>query len=76
MTTKSTIAEGKKVYATIRSTIEIKFPNQYITIDPTSKEYFIDPLLGQALAKAQARFPGREFYSVQIGRDTAMTMMR
>ena len=74
MTTKGTIDEGKRVYETIRPTIELKFPNQYVAIDPISKEYFIDPGFGKALAKAQARFPGREFYSVQIGQDTAIKM--
>ena len=76
MTVKSTISEGKKVYERIRPTLELKFPNQYVTIDPVSKEYFIDQAFGVALAKAQARFPGQDFYSVQIGRDTAMSMMR
>ena len=70
------IAEGKRVYETIRPTLELKFPNQYITIDPTSKEYFVDPSMSAAITKARARFPGREFYTTRIGQDTAMTMMR
>ncbi len=76
MTSQNIIDEGKKVYETIRPTIELKFPNQYVTIDPVSKEYFIDPSMGRALAKAQSRFPNRDFYTVQIGKDVAMTMMR
>lgn len=76
MTIQSVVQEGKKVYETIRPSIELKFPNQYVAIDPRSKEYFIDVSLGQALAKAQSRFPNREFYTVQIGRETAMSMMR
>lgn len=74
MTTQTVIAEGKKVYETIRPTLELKYPNQYVTIDPISKEYFIDPAFGKALAKAQARFPGREFYTIKIGERTAMKM--
>ena len=74
MTIQSTIDEGKRVYETIRPTLELRFPNQYVTIDPVSKEYFIDPAMGRALAKAQARFPGRAFYTTQIGERTAMTM--
>lgn len=74
MTIQTIIDEGKRVYETIRPTIEIKFPNQYVTIDPTSKEYFIDRAMGQALAKAQARFPSREFYTTKIGERTAMKM--
>lgn len=76
MTAQHTVTEGKKVYETIRPSIELKFPNQFVAIDPVSKEYFIDPSMGQALAKAQARFPNRDFYTVQIGKDVAMTMSR
>ena len=74
MTTKTTIDEGKAVYERIRPTIELKFPDQYVVIDPISKEYFIDPSMGLAIAKAQARFPNREFYTNRIGKDTAMSM--
>lgn len=76
MTIQSIAAEGKRVYETIRPTLELKFPDQYVTIDPMSKEYFIDPAMGGALAKAQSRFPDRQFYTTQIGRPAAMTMMR
>lgn len=74
MTIQSTIDEGKKVYETIRPVIETKFPGQYVAIDPISKEYFIDTAIGRALAKAQARFPDRSFYTTQIGERTAMKM--
>lgn len=76
MTMKTTVLEGKKVYETIRPMLELKYPNQFVVIDPTSKEYFLDSVLGKALAKAQSVYPGREFYSVQIGRDTVMSMRR
>lgn len=74
MTIQSNIDEGKKVYETIRPAIEVRFPGQYVSIDPISKEYFIDPAIGQSLAKAQARFPDRSFYTTQIGERTAMKM--
>lgn len=76
MTTQSIIDDGKKVYATIGPTIELKYPNQYVAIDPVSKEYFIAPSMGGALTKAVSMFPGKEFYVTQIGRDTAMRMAR
>lgn len=76
MTSKTTVAEGKKVYEMIRPTLELKFPNQFVTIEPVSKEYFIDPKIGQSLAKAQSRYPGRESYTTQIGKDAAMSMKR
>lgn len=74
MTNKQIIDGGKEVYSRIRPTLELKFPNQYVTIDPISKEYWIDPSLGISLAKAQSRFPGREFYTTQVGKETAMSM--
>lgn len=74
MTIQSDIEEGKRVYEMIRPTLELKFPDQYVTIDPMSKEYFIDSTMGKALAKAQARFPGRDFYTTQIGERTAIKM--
>lgn len=74
MTIQSTIEEGKKVYNMIGPDLERRYPNQYVTIDPVSKEYFIDPHMGTAMAKAQARFPGREFYTTKIGERTAIKM--
>ena len=76
MTTRSTVEVGKEVYERIRPSIELKFPNQFVSIEVVSKEYFIDPSMGQAIAKAKARYPHGEFYTVKIGKDTAMTMMR
>lgn len=76
MTMQNVVADGKKVYERIQPVLELKFPNQYVTIDPVSKEYFISPSMGGALAKATARFPRRQFYTTQIGKDTAMRMAR
>ncbi len=74
MTIQTIIEDGKMVYETIRPTLELRFPGQYVAIDPVSKEYFIDPAIGRALAKAQARFPDRQFYTTQIGERTAIKM--
>ncbi len=74
MTIQTIIEDGKMVYETIRPTLELRFPGQYVAIDPVSKEYFIDPAIGRALAKAQTRFPDRQFYTTQIGERTAIKM--
>jgi hypothetical protein len=74
MTIQTIIEDGKMVYETIRPTLELRFPGQYVAIDPVSKEYFIDPAIGRALAKASARFPDRQFYTTQIGERTAIKM--
>ena len=76
MTIQDTVRRGKEVYETIRPTLELRYPDQYVSIDPISKEYFIDDTLGKSLAKARARFPERVFYSVRIGRETAVEFQR
>ena len=70
------IQHGKEVYEQIRPSLELKYPDQYVSIDPISKEYFIAETLGASLANAHARFPEREFYTVRIGHDTVMEFQR
>lgn len=76
MGTLTTINEGKRVYETIRPSLELKFPNQFVTIETGSKEYFIEKTIGKALSKAKSRFPNGDFYTIQIGKDTALHMPR
>lgn len=67
------IALAKEEYERLRPTVEKKYPNQYIAIDPISKEYFMDPVSAVALKKAADRFPGRDFYITRIGAETAFS---
>ena len=67
------IALAKEEYERLRPTVEKKYPNQFIAIDPISKEYFIDPVSAVALKKAADRFPGRSFYITRIGAETAFS---
>jgi len=76
MKTQDIIRRGKEVYEKIRATLELKYPDQYVSIDPISKEYFIADTLGASLANAHAKFPEREFYTVRIGHDTVMEFQR
>ncbi|MBU1067648.1 hypothetical protein KKE60_07655 [Patescibacteria group bacterium] len=64
---------AKEEYERLRPTVEKKYPNQFIAIDPISKEYFVDPVSAVALRKAADRFPGRDFYTVKIGAETAFS---
>jgi len=76
MTTQSIIAAGKEVYNRIKPSIELSHPEQFVAIDPISKEYFMAPTIGGALAEAQRRYPSRQFYTVRIGEERVMTMSR
>lgn len=67
------IATAEHEYERLRPTLEPKYPGQYIAIDPISKEYFIDPISSVALKKASDKFPGRDFYTIRIGMDTAFS---
>lgn len=67
------IATAKKEYERLRPTLETKYPDQYVAIDPISKEYFIDPVSAIALKKASDKYPGRDFYTIRIGSDSAFS---
>lgn len=67
------IATAKDEYERLHPTLITKYPDQYVAIDPISKEYFIDPVSSVALKKATDKFPGRDFYIIRIGSDTAFS---
>ncbi|TFH47220.1 MAG: hypothetical protein E4G94_00610 [ANME-2 cluster archaeon] len=67
------IVAAQEEYELLRPTIEKKYPNQFIAIDPISKEYFIDPVSAGALKKAHDKHPGRDFYVMRIGEPTAFS---
>lgn len=74
--TGKTITQGKEVYDRIKSTLTLRFPNQFVTIEPESKEYFVSPTAAGSILKAKSRFPTSDFYTVQIGKDTVTSMKR
>jgi hypothetical protein len=57
---------GKELYEYFLPSL-YRFSGQYVAIEPQSKEYFIAPTISEAIAKAKARFPDREFYVAKIG---------
>ena len=67
------IVAAQEEYERLRPTIEKKYPNQFIAIDPISFEYFIDPISAGALKKAHDKYPGRNFYVIRIGEPTAFS---
>lgn len=67
------IAQAQDVYNKLKPRIEKQFPDNYIVIDPISKEYWIDKSLPVALRIAKQRFPDRLFYTLRIGQPSAVT---
>jgi len=67
------IAIAQEEYERLRFTLEKKYPNQYIAIDPISKEYFIDKISAVAFKKATQKYPGRDFYIIKIGTETTFS---
>lgn len=67
------IAAAEDVYERLRPTLITKYPNQFIAIDPISKEYFISPVSSIALKKATDKYPGRDFFISKIGSDTTFS---
>lgn len=66
-TDKKITSTGKQIYNELKATIEVKYPNQYISIEPISGEYWVDKHMGNAIAKGKARYPSRTFYTTAIG---------
>ena len=66
------VAAATEQYARLKSTIEAKYPGQFIVIDPVSKRYWVAPFLADAFRMATLDFPGRLFQSFKIGEETTM----
>lgn len=65
---KSVAASGKKIYDELESMLMATSPGQYVSIEPVSKEYFIDKSMGDAIMKAKDKYPARTFYTTAIGK--------
>jgi hypothetical protein len=65
------VEEGKRVYERLPPELIEQQRGNFIAIDPVSRTYFIADTIAEALLRAKATFPTREFYVVQIGKDVA-----
>ena len=65
---RSVAASGKKIYSELESMLMATSPRQYVAIEPVSKEYFVAKSMGDAIAKAKAKYPSRTFYTTAIGK--------
>ena len=61
------LGKGEEIYKRLLPQILPHYRGQYICIEPTSKEYWIDKSLLSALKEAKAKYPKIIFYSVKIG---------
>lgn len=68
------VAAANEQYAILEPTLIVKYPGQYVVIDPISKEYFISPILADAFRQGKNSFPDRLFYSFKIGSETTTRM--
>ncbi len=69
----SQITEAKAVYERLRFSIEKKNYGEFIVIEPSSKEYFINPNLAMAIRNAKNKFPDKCFYQIRIGFTSALS---
>ena len=74
MNESEVLKKGEEIYAKLLPQILSHYRGQYICIEPTSREYWIDESLLPALKKAKAKYPKNIFYSVKIGaRESSIT---
>jgi len=66
------VAEANEQYARLQPTLEVKYPGQFVVIDPISKEYWIAPFLADAFRLGKNKYPERLFYSFKIGSESTM----
>jgi hypothetical protein len=60
-------ALGEQIYFSKKDELERTSMGQFAVIEVESKEVFVDPDKLTAIQKAQARYPNKLFYIVQIG---------
>lgn len=69
---KSAIALAEEEFGKLKYTLEKKFPDHYVVIDPYSKVYFTGLTLGIAMRTAKTTHPDRDFVCFKIGSETAL----
>lgn len=65
----SIVDRGKVRYYELRPLLEKKYePEDYITIDVDSGDYFVAKTGLDAIKKAQRKYPSNKFFLAQVGR--------
>lgn len=65
---KSDVAKrGYQIYRKLRKTLEREHLGEYVAIELKSENYFLGQDMGEALEKAEQKYPNEEFFVVRVG---------
>lgn len=62
------LRKGERLYQTkLKAILEPIYTGKFAVIEPDSGEYFLGDRIGEAVEKAQAKYPDKLVYIVRIG---------
>ncbi|MEA3346341.1 MAG: hypothetical protein U9Q78_08920 [Chloroflexota bacterium] len=61
------IDKGERIYAAIRSELELEHKGEIAAIEPESGDYFLGKSVIEAIDKAREKYPDKVFHVVRIG---------
>ncbi len=67
--------EGEKIYGQIKADYDPKEKGKFLAIEIEHKKIYLGATSVEALSLARQNHPGKVFYVVKIGFDTAETMV-
>ncbi len=63
---------AKRIYeAELKTALEARHRDEYVAIEPESKEYFLGKTFLEAALAAKSAFPARKSFVLRIGHETA-----
>lgn len=69
--TKSVIERAKQIYEECKGELEARHPDQFVSIEPESGEYFVADSFDDAVKSARAKYPARMTHTIHIGHAAA-----
>ena len=70
------IKKGEEIYQSKKAGLEKNYPGQYVAINVTTKDFFIDDTPEDASFKAKQAHPVEITYLTRIGEDRAVYHLR
>ncbi len=65
---KSDVAKrGYDIYKKLRRALEREHFGEYVAIELKSEDFFVGQDMGEALDKAEQKYPDQEFFVVRVG---------
>ncbi len=58
---------GYSIYKKLKRVLEAEHLGEYVAIEPKSGEYFLGKTMGEALDKAEQKYPEAKFFVVKVG---------